>query len=172
MRRKVQKDPANPEAHAGLGYALHRARRYPEAIQSFQKALSLNPNYPFVYIHLQDSLRLSGQPEQAFEASIKLLKPPLSDQLRERYKAGGWPAIWRGVLSQPRRPTNASARTFLKAHLGLGQLQDAMDDFALLEQLEDPWLALLVDPIFDPVRKEARFKTLLQRLHYPESMWR
>jgi Tfp pilus assembly protein PilF len=43
--RAVLLDPLSPDHLSQEGRALFRARRYPEAIESFKKALELDPNF-------------------------------------------------------------------------------------------------------------------------------
>jgi tetratricopeptide (TPR) repeat protein len=154
-----------------MGYINQMARHYPEAIQSFRKALEMSPNYGYVHTHLPDVYLLSGQPALAFDARLAAVPPERRDELRAVYRGGGWPAIWRRTLSQPRPGSNGAWRAALKARIGLGELSEAMDCFENLERLEDSWTSLLMDPIFDPLRQHPRFKSLLQRLHYPASTW-
>jgi len=45
-RRAVLLDPLNRYAHAQFGWALYEARRYREAITSFQEAVALDPEMP------------------------------------------------------------------------------------------------------------------------------
>jgi hypothetical protein len=54
-------------------------------------------------------------------------------------------------------------------------LRDGNQITETVEQMEkdgDPWLAQLQDPLLDPARNNPRFKAVLKRLRYPESMWR
>jgi hypothetical protein len=67
--------------------------------------------------------------------------------------------------------TSAAVRWRLRAYLFLGEKGKALDELDSLERLADGWLFQLEDPIYDPVRHEPRFKALLKRLRYPESMW-
>ena len=97
----------------------------------------MNPTFPFVYVHLPDSLMLSGQPDQAFEASIKLARPPFRINLGPSTKWEVGPQS--GEEFRP--PSNANQRigeASSEGPPGLGSVQETLDDFEQLEKLEDP----------------------------------
>ena len=41
-QRQIAEDPTDAEAHYALGQVYHEQARYPEALQSFRRALALN----------------------------------------------------------------------------------------------------------------------------------
>ena len=47
-----------------------------------------------------------------------------------------------------------------------------VDALEIIEKGGDAWLGQLQDPLLDPARDNPRFKALLKRLRYPESMWK
>jgi adenylate cyclase len=49
-RRAIEIDPNFAEAHGGLGNMLHFSGRHEEAIESFERALLLDPQF-HIWIH-------------------------------------------------------------------------------------------------------------------------
>ena len=181
-RRAVQVDPASPLNLTDMGHLYYHARRYPEAIVWFRKALELSPNFFYPHYFIPVTYLLAGQPDPAFEAWMAWLAsnragntPGLADYYRQEYRRGGWPAVWRAHLERFPGISDTSGgavRWRLRAYLFLGEKRQALDELDNLEKLEDGWLYQLEDPLYDLVRQEPRFQALLRRLRYPEAMWR
>ncbi len=64
----VSRDPVNPRAHSGLGYAYNNAQRLDEALTSFGTALSLSPGRIGVQSGIGLALLHKGEPEAALAA--------------------------------------------------------------------------------------------------------
>ncbi len=47
FKKIVQEDPENPDGHLQLAFSLQQLERYPEAIQSYQRGLELEPDHPY-----------------------------------------------------------------------------------------------------------------------------
>jgi serine/threonine-protein kinase len=51
-----------------------------------------------------------------------------------------------------------------RVHLGLGELEEAMNWLEKGYEERSNWMSfLMVDPVWDPLRKHARFRTLLEK---------
>ncbi len=74
----------NPINYYGYGLILNRIGKYPESIQTLQKALQLKPNDPFITINLADTLYNYGQYQEAskFIQGITTLPSPLNLDLK------------------------------------------------------------------------------------------
>lgn len=74
-RDVVQKSPQKPRAHQNLGIALFKAKRYSEAIESFNVALRLKPEFADVYFNLgliYTDLKQLPEAIAAFERTIRI----------------------------------------------------------------------------------------------------
>jgi hypothetical protein len=55
------------------------------------------------------------------------------------------------------------------AHIGVSESQAAMDRLENAYEARDWYLCVLkTDPIFDPLRGDARFNDLLRRMNFPD----
>jgi adenylate cyclase len=63
--RAAELDNSDPWAHLALGYVNYTMRRTAEAVEEFQRAIDLNPNFAAAYGYLGLALALSGQSDQA-----------------------------------------------------------------------------------------------------------
>jgi tetratricopeptide (TPR) repeat protein len=63
--RAAELDNTDPWAHLALGYVALTVRRTDEAVEEFQRAIDINPNFSTAYGYLADTLSLDGQSERA-----------------------------------------------------------------------------------------------------------
>jgi tetratricopeptide (TPR) repeat protein len=172
-QRMVQIDPLNPLSHRRLYYALFYDRQYDAAIGEAQRTLKLAPALWIPQYFIALSLILKNDPKAA-QQYLDVLPADLTVRL-----AGE--AIVAGRLGDRRRSDqkldqlrsvygDAASYQFAQAYAQRGEPDKA---FAALDRglkVDDPGLnTLRVDPLFDPVRKDSRFKTILTQLDAGES---
>ncbi len=73
----VQRDAGHALGHSLLAQAFRMKDLYPQSIESARQAIRLNPRNPEVHFFLADSLRLSGQHQEAQKEYLEYLR--LSD---------------------------------------------------------------------------------------------
>ena len=101
-------DPANPFVPTDAARIYHFARRYDDAIRYFRKAIALSPNDSYPHLYLPVSLLLAGRPDEAFNAMIASARMRNKEDIRRRYRQGGWNAVWLKTLETmdglPKKP--------------------------------------------------------------------
>jgi adenylate cyclase len=63
--RAAELDDSDPWAHLALGYLAHTMRRTDDAMQEYQRAIDLNPNFAAAHGYLGLALALDGRSDQA-----------------------------------------------------------------------------------------------------------
>jgi len=178
-RRAQAADPLNPWALTNLGRCYHFARRYGEAVALFRKALALDKEFTYATDSLTLSLFMQDKQAEAFDTWNSRPRPPGAplppDVFRAAWEKGGWDAVYDSL----RRRSEASgvpeitlSRQRFSRGIYTRNGDGIVDALEALEKRGDSWLGQLQDPLFDPARDNPRFKALLKRLRYPESMWR
>jgi TolB-like protein/Tfp pilus assembly protein PilF len=180
VRRAAELDPFSAIINANLGYCYVVARRYPEAIAQLQKTAELDPNFAYTHGCLGIAFELSGQTELAMTEYQKArqLQPldylPLTFlshlcgvigqrekalQLFEQVKA----------IEQHKGTTWAFGHALME--LGLGNKEQAIDWLERSYNARETGIVcyIKVDPHLDPLRGEARFEKLANRIVPPES---
>jgi serine/threonine-protein kinase len=72
-------------------------------------------------------------------------------------------------LNARRREIYVSPLSFAIIYIGLGQLDDAFHWLELARQAADPWLTENnFDPVFDPVRADARWRKLRREMGFAD----
>jgi len=173
----LRSDPANPILIADVARLYQFARRYDESIPLFRKAVQLGPSIAYAHQWLAINLFLAGQKDEAFETWLATVSTQdrleLANGFRKAYRTGGWPAVWTTYIEKApsiSKPNSPAYKVW--SLVFLNRKDEAMDLLEHLEQNGSPLMVRLEDPMFDPVRGEPRFKALLKRVGYPESMLR
>ncbi|HEV3471440.1 MAG TPA: hypothetical protein VG148_19090 [Pyrinomonadaceae bacterium] len=172
--REMQKlDPLSLFAAVSLAWAFYFARRYPEAAEQNRRALELDPRFIFAHWSLGLTLAQQGLFDEATEALERAVE----------HSGGG--LTFKGhlgyvyALAGRRREAELlieefdalSRARYVPAYytaiirLGLGEHDRALDWLARAFEERTGFLAFLrVEPMFDPLRDDPRFKELEQRI--------
>ena len=150
FRKAVDSVPSFVLANIPLGAAYVQKKMYTEAIKAFQtvsmaSTFVTSTSHPIPLAGLAHVYAVSGRRDDAL-----MFLELLMDQSRDEYVA----PYWIGAV-----------------HTGLGNTEEA---FAWLEKAYEEHDGLLiflkVDPIFDPLRSEPRFISLLRKLGFDTSI--
>ena len=185
MERAVELDPLSPVINANLGRAYRADHRYDDAIAQYQKALEIAPNFRIAQINLNKTYLLKGMFDEMFEQSRKNIAAAglqggqavqaLTD-LHDAYRASGANGFWEKVLERESEATRASKSEsdhydFAGYYLGAGRKEQALDSLEKALALGPGMtsiLSLKVEPTWDPLRDEPRFKEILRKIGLPE----
>ena len=164
-------DPLSLIVNTNVGWVLYRARRNDEAIAEYKKALALDPTYLQAHMRLADSYAYAGrfgeaiaEAERIAELSNRSLGSLVSLELL-RLQAGR-PNDFDRRLSEliaalPQRYTSPGA--IANFYFGASRKDEG---FRWLERAfqerTNNMVYLMVEPVYDGVRDDPRFKTLVK----------
>ncbi len=169
-------DPLSDPINLGIGIIFHWSRQPERAIEQFRKMLELNPNYPVAYSFLAEAYEQKGDFVSAI-ATVKRLQQAANDPLTLStvgyvYAKSGDHAKALQILNELEKRSNqeyVTALHFAQIYAGLGDNEQALAwlDKACTER--SVWMTFVrVDPKFDPLRDDPRFKDLLKRMNLSE----
>ena len=171
-RRARELDPLGTSSNT-LGLILLYARHYDEATHELRSALAVRPNDAGTLWYLGVVFIARGLPEQAIPVLEKALSasdhsPAVLGFLARAYASAGRRADALRLLAELKRRRQAGYVTpaaFVHAYIGLGEYDEAFAWFEEAYKEQDNMLqSLKVQPIYDPVRDDPRFKDLLHRV--------
>src|SRR6185436_17572308 len=166
-------DPQSEAARADLAWFCFLARRYPEALDLARRTLDLQPEDLFTRQLVVEAALATGQPELALAAANALLaevrrqgRTPLPTA-RVESLAAYWALLVqrRSTARIPVAPVDLAL-----AVLHLGERERALRLVEESGRRRFGWsLAFLaVDPRFDPLRSEPRFRRVVRSLGLPD----
>lgn len=176
LARERALDPVAFEVDAAtnLGHALFAARRYDEAMAEGRRALQLDPQDAAAQ-HLLALVYLGeGEYAEAIRQLERMDRAGVGDALLlgYGYARAGRTAEARQILGEVEGRSGTEQVLLVEialVHVGLGDLERAVD--ALEEayrQRQTGVLHLRMNPLYDPLRPEARFRELMKKAGVPE----
>jgi tetratricopeptide (TPR) repeat protein len=175
IRRAQELDPLSIPISMIAGHVLMMARRYDEAIAQFKQTLEMDPNFHLARVFLAGAYIGKGMYEEALtEAEKRVMR--LQDapegqvarqlenfaEFRAAYRQSGARGFHQKWLE---RQGAGSERAYMKAG-HYAQLGDNDRAFEWLEKAVEKREGdgyLYVDPQFDPIRDDPRFRELLKK---------
>jgi TolB-like protein/Flp pilus assembly protein TadD len=168
--RAAELDPLNPEVVGAVGYAYYWARRYADSIAASQRSRALDPSTTrargwegFAYVGL-------GNYEAA--RSICLTEPVEWVRLTclgVVYQKQGKTTEAQAALAQLIKKYGESA-SYQQAEIyaSWGDVTKAVTMLERARVVGDPGIqSAKVDPLFDPLQSDARYRTLIAQLKFP-----
>ena len=171
--RARELDPLSNIINTWVGSRYFFARRYDEAIEQYRNAVEMDPDFVPVHLvlgHAFEQKHMYGEAIVELEKAVSLSggSPVYRASLAHAYGVAGRRNEARklfGELSDLSKRKYVSSYDLALAALGVGATDQA---FALLAQAVDersPRAAFLtVDPRFDGLRSDARFRALIVRI--------
>ncbi len=171
--RAYELEPMTMVIRANLAWICYQARRYDEAIRYCQEALEIDANFSLARFYLGISLARQKRYDEAIEELRRAVEMAgggtlIKAALASVYAESGDRAAAEQILVELQSfPTNRDVSPFFLAliYAGLGDKERA------LQMLEDTfeerycWIVhLKSEPVFDDLRGEARFVSLLERM--------
>lgn len=169
----LELDPGSVSVRRGVGWLYYYARRYPEARYHLTRAVSMNPLAEETYRILGLTLAHEGQLDEAervlresaaFPGSVAYATATLAYVLARAGKRAEAESLLRSLEDQATRGY-VSPVAFATLHIGLGNYGVALDWAERVYAERRGWLVYArVNPVFDPLREEPRFRALLERM--------
>jgi len=169
----------------GTDYAfeyLYYARKYDEAADYLKKLLEMDPNYPRTHSYLAHVYETTGRYEDAINELAKRFalhggnaeeiakgQRELLDAFRTGGPKGYWSKILEFMMQDLKKGNDVSAVELAGVYSELGNRDEAFKWLEKAYQNKNGELAWLkVEPKWDNIRDDLRFKDLLKRLNLPE----
>ena len=171
IKRARELDPLSPGVNATVGYILFNARQYDQAIAALKETLSLDQDYPYTHLFLGFTYAAKGMYAEAITEYQKAIRlgldtPATHIYLNVAYAQSGdrqRPQALIHQLQTQKEPVSAGNLALL--YVALGEREQAFASLEKAFQDRDSQLQYLgVDPGFDPLRSDARFQNLMQRV--------
>jgi TolB-like protein/DNA-binding winged helix-turn-helix (wHTH) protein/Tfp pilus assembly protein PilF len=176
IKRARELDPLSIIINSVVGWIYYEGRQYPQAIQECEKTFEMDPNYVPALLDLGSVYLQTGEYDKAiaqFERARNVAehKGAALSHLAQAHAMSGNRAEARKILlalQEPSAPKFVSAWDFAHIHVALGEKSKALDFLEKAAEQHFGWVVILaVDPAFDPLRAEPRFKALQQRVRIP-----
>lgn len=173
IRRAREIDPLSPTIAHSEGVVLYMARRFDEALARFDENTRSMPDSYRTSWYRGRCLAELGRYEEATEAIAQAVEQTGGLLFLRAFEAntrarGGDTAPAEAVVREIAETSSeqyVSPTSEVVVRLGLGQAEEALDALErAVEQRSGSLVWLLVDPLYDPLRRERRFAALLERV--------
>jgi eukaryotic-like serine/threonine-protein kinase len=175
-KRALELDPLSTETDTIVGQNFYCARQYDLAIETLRKTLDMDPNYWLARMFLGLSYEATGDLPRALaefqRANGTTTIPWASAELGHAYAILGKKREAEEILEQLKDRSKQSyvpAYGFAEIYIGLGDKEQALASLEKAYADRSMLMTLIkVDPEFDSLRSDPRFKDLLRRVGLPQ----
>jgi serine/threonine protein kinase len=171
--KKAQElDPLSLIINTTLGKQLYLAGKNDQAIEQLRKVLDIDAKFAPARPLLVEVYAEMGKQKEAVAEREKILSlsgsPELAASIEEDFSKGGYKRVlqsWLDGLTEISKYGYISPYSIAQAYVRMG---DKEKTFSWLEKAyeehDSGLVSLAVEPMFDPVRSDPRFKDLLRRM--------
>ena len=175
MQHALDLDPLSLIIIADIGQLHYFAHEYDQAKEYCNRALAIDPDFWVAHEYLFDTYRMKAMDDDVVHELLNLdyrnSTPAARQRLREVFIRGGIHAVFTQQLHSY-LSKNDDERVPIAIAKFYARLNDNEHALYWLERaLNEPgyfWTAYIgVDPLYDPLRSEPRFKEILHRMNLP-----
>jgi tetratricopeptide (TPR) repeat protein len=145
--RAAELDDSDPWAHLALGYVAYIQRRTDAAVEEFQRALALNPNFAAAHGYLGLALSNDGRSDSAIEHIEQAIRMSPHDPQNALFNVGlaaahylagryGEAVVFARKALQQRDGMTAGHRNYVASLAQAGQIDEARTALQRLKELQ------------------------------------
>jgi eukaryotic-like serine/threonine-protein kinase len=171
-RKAEEIDPLSRLINTTIGWQLYLAGQNEEAIEQLRKVLDIDPKFAPARRLLEGVYAAMGKYKEAVAEREKMLSlfggSELAASVEEDFSKSGYRGVlqsWVGGLTEVSKHGHVPSYSIGEAYMRMGEkakaiqwLQQAFDEH------DTELVSLGVEPVFNPVREDARFQELLTRM--------
>src|SRR5205085_5286566 len=177
-RKALDLDPLSLIVNWNDAVTLFYAKRYQDALAQAERTVKLDPLSPLPHGVLARTYEETGQYEKGIEVLGRHMPLGVHEErrgiiatLRQAYAREGPAGYWRAALASalagdPRSPRDKMRVATIYVKLGDRDKALTYLERAVAEHSGD-MIFLGVEPCFDPIRDDPRFKALIRRIGFP-----
>jgi TolB-like protein/Tfp pilus assembly protein PilF len=164
-------DPLSPMGSWIYPFGLFLARRYDDCIDRARKILELDGSFAAAYLVLSFAYQMKGDTSAAADNYIRFLEifglTEVASKARAGFVGNGWEGFLHAMTAEDVRPgvTSYISAVYFAA---LGEKDAAIECLKdSFEKREGHMVMLNVDPRFDSISSDRRFKRLVAAVGFP-----
>ena len=171
--KKAQElDPLSLIINTTIGWQLYLARENDQAIEQLHKVLDIDPRFAPARRFLEEVYAQTGNQREAVAEREKVLSlsgsPELAASLEEDFAKSGYRGVlqsWLGGLTEISKHEYVSSYSIAEAYMRMGEKDKAIEWLEKAYEEHDSGLVSLgVEPMFDPIRSDTRFREIVRRM--------
>ncbi|HYM11707.1 MAG TPA: protein kinase [Bryobacterales bacterium] len=176
VKQAQQLEPLSPVISLATGSTLYYAGRYDEAIEQCRKTIAMDPNFVEAHVFLArayEQKREYGGAMAELQKALELSEGNTNElaALGHAYAVAGKTAEAQKILAdlqQRSEQTYVQPMWIAGIYIGMGNKDQAFEWLNKAYGDRSAWLIYLkADPIFNPLRSDARFADLVRRVGLP-----
>src|SRR5713101_353155 len=171
--KKAQElDPLSLIINTSLGWQLYVARHNDQAAEQLRKVLDIDAKFSPARRMLEEVYAQMGKQKEAVAEREKILSlsgsPELAASIEEDFSKAGYKGVlqsWLDGLTEISKHGYVSSYSIAQAYMRMGEKEKAFGWLEKAYEEHDSGLvSLAVEPMFDPVRSDPRFRDILRRM--------
>ena len=172
-KRAQELDPLSPFFSVSVAWPYFYSHQYDKAIEWYQKAIELDPNYALAHNDLGTAYSKKGMQDQAVDEyltgkAIAGTKAEIIAAFKQAYAAAGMSGYWQKELeiaNERLKQGRVGPHRMARIYTELGDKDRAFEWLEKAYEERDSLLVFLnAAPIFDSLRSDPRFASLVERI--------
>ena len=171
-KRAQELDPLSLIINTTLGWQFYLARRSDQAIDQLRKVLDMDAKFTPARRILEEVYAQSGKQKEAVEEREKVLSlsgsPELAASIAEDFSRSGYKGVqqsWLDGLTEISKHGYVSSYNIAEGYMRLEHKEKALEWLEKAYDEHDSGLvSIAVEPMFDSLRSEPRFKEIVRRM--------
>jgi eukaryotic-like serine/threonine-protein kinase len=171
--KKAQElDPLSLIINTTMGWQFYLAGRNENAVEQLRKVLDIDPKFSPARRNLEEVYAHMGKYKEAVAEREKALSlsgsPELAASIEEDFTKSGYKGVlqsWLEGLTQLSKHSYVSSYSIAESYMRMDQKQKAFEWLEKAYEEHDSGLvSLAVEPMFESIRPDPRFKEILRRM--------